>query len=84
MGGGGGGSGTTVRMRGIPFSASDREVKDFFSPIRVANVWMETEPRSGRPSGEARVEFFSQSDASRAMEKDRAHMGSRYIELFMD
>ena len=35
-----------------------------------------------RPSGEADVRFASDSDARRAMQKDKQNMQHRYIELF--
>lgn len=34
----------------------------------------------GRPSGEAYIELASAEDASKALKKDREHMGHRYIE----
>jgi len=38
--------------------------------------------RDRRPTGEAEVEFSTQLDAQRAMEKDKKYMGKRYVELF--
>lgn len=38
----------------------------------------------GRPNGEADVLFASDSDARRAMTKDRQNMQHRYVELFYD
>jgi hypothetical protein len=39
---------------------------------------------SGRASGEAWVTFTSAAEAERAVqERNRQHMGSRYVELFV-
>lgn len=43
-----------------------------------------TMSRFGRPSGEAYVELASLEDEARALEKDRQHMGHRYIEGIID
>ena len=38
---------------------------------------------TGRPSGDGWISFASVQEASRAvMERNRQHLGSRYIELF--
>jgi heterogeneous nuclear ribonucleoprotein F/H len=40
--------------------------------------------QDGRPSGEAWISFARLEDARRAVrEKDRHHMGDRYVELFL-
>lgn len=36
--------------------------------------------REGRPSGEAYVEFETEEDTTKGLEKDNEHLGSRYIE----
>lgn len=36
--------------------------------------------REGRPSGEAYVEFETEEDAKKGLEKNNEHLGSRYIE----
>ena len=36
-----------------------------------------------RPTGEADVAFYSHEDAQESMKKNRQHLGSRYVELFL-
>ena len=36
--------------------------------------------RAGRPSGEAYIELASEEDLNKALAKDRAYIGERYIE----
>ena len=74
-----------MRARGLPFSASADEVTSFFAMCRIAGghegihfVYL----REGRPSGEAFVEFESEEDLNKALEKNNDHMGHRYIEVF--
>merc|ERR1719427_1694756 len=94
MGGGGGGGGggfdstpqksTTghmVHMRGLPFEATQGDIFQFFAPLNPAEVRILYED-SGRPKGEADVDFNSHADAESAMEKNKQNMGLRYIELF--
>jgi len=75
-------------MRGLPYSASDEQIADFFSGLRIApNGVSIGRDAGGRPSGEAHVEFCSDNDAQAAMAFNRQRMsapggGSRYIELF--
>jgi len=86
-GGGGGGrrerGAHSVHMRGLPFKATDDDIADFFRPVVPVDCTF-VEDNSGRPSGEADVEFSSHEDAVRAMSKDKLNMGHRYIELFLN
>nr|CRZ25416.1 Bm10720 [Brugia malayi] len=66
-----------VRLRGIPFSATNNDVKEFFSGLEVADVVIDKE-LGGRPSGEAFVRFASKQHAEMALERNRNNMGSRY------
>lgn len=79
---GGHGQGHLVHMRGIPYKATEADVYDFFAPLRPINVQFVFEA-GGRPSGECDVEFASHRDAADAMVKNNAHMGTRYVELFL-
>lgn len=71
-----------VRMRGLPFSATEQNVLEFFAPLTPVAVHMEYD-RQGRASGEATVDFATHEEASEAMGKNRQSMGHRYIELFL-
>ncbi|GMT28510.1 hypothetical protein PFISCL1PPCAC_19807 [Pristionchus fissidentatus] len=82
-GGGGGKGGMTIKMRGIPFRASEGDIYEFFAPLRPSSIEMVREA-SGRPSGEARVEFSSRQEYDDALLKDKQYMGARYVELFPD
>ena len=76
-GGGGGGSKHVIRMRGLPFSVTIRDIQNFFAPLIPINVVIERDS-SGRLSGEGEVSFGSHDDALTAMSKDRTHIGQYY------
>lgn len=72
-----------LRLRGLPYSARREDVKDFFKDFVLADdVVHMTYTSSGRPSGEAFVEFANPEDSRAAMVKDKMTLGSRYVELF--
>ncbi|CAH2040104.1 unnamed protein product, partial [Iphiclides podalirius] len=75
--------GFCVHMRGLPFKATPQDIAYFFKPVRPVNISILYE-NSGRPSGEADVEFDSHEDAVRAMRRDKSNMDHRYIELFLN
>ncbi|XP_043189168.1 heterogeneous nuclear ribonucleoprotein H2-like isoform X2 [Amphibalanus amphitrite] len=94
-GGGGGGmknmggkgwqsmTGHTVHMRGLPFRSTESDIIDFFRPLNPVHVHMLFDD-SGRPSGQANVDFSTHDEAVKAMAKDKSHMAHRYIELFLN
>mmetsp|Transcript_34322 Transcript_34322/g.77851 ORF Transcript_34322/g.77851 Transcript_34322/m.77851 type:complete len:167 (+) Transcript_34322:450-950(+) len=70
-------------MRGLPYSASETEIANFFSGLRIVPGGVSIgRDASGRASGEAHVEFTNEADAQSAMQLNRQRIGSRYIELF--
>ena len=77
------GAGAVLRLRGLPYSASEAEVAAFFDGLRPASIAIGRDDK-GRASGEARVEFGSEGEAQAALQ---THAGkkfgtsSRYIEL---
>jgi len=84
MRGGYGGHGGVfnVHMRGLPFRVTEQEIAEWFSSVAdPVDVFIHYNGE-GRPSGEADVSFASDSDARRAMQKDKQNMQHRYIELF--
>jgi len=70
-----------VRMRGLPYSATDDDVAHFFAATHPTGTHL-IKDDLGRPSGEGFVEFGCEVDAIAAMARHRHHMGHRYIELF--
>jgi RNA recognition motif-containing protein len=84
VGDGGSSSGNVViKMRGLPYSATEPEIAQFFSGLRIAPGGASIgRDANGRASGEAHVEFCSEADAQAAMLLHRQRIGNRYIELF--
>lgn len=72
-----------LKLRGLPFSATKRDVMDFFREFELhdENVHIVLH-NDGRTTGEAFVDFGSATKAKSAMNKDKMTMGSRYVELF--
>lgn len=79
------GGDATVRLRGLPYQATAGDVLAFFTGYDVIRQSVTLGGgHDGRPSGEAWVQFSSPDEASRAVrERNRAHIGSRYVELFL-
>ncbi|KAH7423193.1 hypothetical protein KP509_12G043400 [Ceratopteris richardii] len=72
-----------LRLRGLPFSVSKREIINFFNEsfLKDENIHIVTHS-DGRATGEAFVEFSSPEESKAAMKKDKMTLGSRYVELF--
>ena len=79
------GAGGVVRLRGLPFNATPELILQFFSGYEVPKgpmgVHLILGP-NGRPNGEAFVEFVSEDVADASLAKDRATIGTRYVEVF--
>lgn len=77
-----------VRLRGLPWSATKEDIKNFFSVLRLSsrlterNITFITQGHS-RPSGEAYVVFDCEEDAREALTLDKKKMGSRWIDVFL-
>nr|XP_051701638.1 heterogeneous nuclear ribonucleoprotein F-like isoform X3 [Oryctolagus cuniculus] len=76
-------TGHCVRMRGLPYKATENHIYNFFSPLNPVRVHIEIGPDE-RVTGEADVEFATHEGAVAAMSKDRANMQHRCIELFLN
>jgi len=72
-----------VRLRGLPFEAGPPEIVRFFEGSEISEHGiLICKDFNGRPSGEAYVQLNSGNDAEKALEKNNANMGHRYIEVF--
>lgn len=78
-----------IRMRGLPFDATAKDVIEFFtrgdSPVSIVDgeegVLFVHYP-DGRSTGDAFVMVKSELEASQTLVKHKETMGTRYIELF--
>jgi len=74
-----------ARLRGLPFTADEDAIMKFLEETRTLGGKEGVHlcyGRDGRKSGEAFVEFESEADLEKALEKHNEHMGQRYIEVF--
>ena len=79
------GSDFVVRLRGLPYSATARDVLNLLHDCKITDndkgIRFSFAP-DGRPSGEAFVELASEEDVSKALGHNNEHMGKRYVEIF--
>jgi hypothetical protein len=71
----------SIKMRGMPFTATEDQIKEFFKPMHVSTVVMYT-GRDRRPTGECMCYFESEEEADHALTYNKKYMGNRYIEIF--
>jgi epithelial splicing regulatory protein 1/2 len=83
------GAAVIVRMRGLPYDCTAKQVLDFFASgensctvLDGADGVLFVRKPDGRATGDAFVLFANESDAPKALSKHRECIGSRYIELF--
>lgn len=74
-------SGACVKMRGLPYNATEHDIRQFFSPLNVSGVEI-LYGRDRRPSGECICYFATKSDSDSALGYNKRYMGKRYIEIF--
>jgi len=74
-----------IRLRGLPYSAQESDIIEFFTQagVKPVRVHLIQDRGGGRPSGNAFVEFRSNEEKIAAMTCNRKSIGSRYIELFI-
>lgn len=73
-----------ARLRGLPFQATLEDVLVFFQGFVILDVVLvgTCQNNDGVVSGEAFVVFANPLDFQMALQRDRLHMGRRYIEVF--
>jgi len=71
-----------LRLRGLPYSCTDSEIKDFLREYKTVKDGIQRGTKGGRPSGECYVVFETKDEAHRAMGKNMEKMGTRFIEIF--
>lgn len=75
-----------IQVRGLPWSCTSQDLLQFFSECRIRDglngIHLTTNPRTGRPSGQAFIEVEHEDDVSKALEKHRQYLGPRYVEVY--
>ncbi|XP_015265321.1 PREDICTED: RNA-binding protein 12B [Gekko japonicus] len=69
-----------VFLRGLPYTASEDDVLNFFSELQVEGVIL-LQNENDLPSGDCVVKFATPNDAVKALQRNREYMGLRYIEV---
>lgn len=74
---------SVVRLRGLPFTATENDIRDFFTGLDMVPDGIALQLNfQGRSTGQAFVQFVDVENANKALERNRQHIGSRYIEVF--
>ncbi|KAJ7571163.1 hypothetical protein O6H91_01G152400 [Diphasiastrum complanatum] len=72
-----------VRLRGLPFNATESDISDFFKGLEMGPDGVVICVNfQGRSTGQAYAQFATAEQANKALERNRQHIGSRYIEVF--
>ncbi|XP_039974269.1 RNA binding motif protein 12Bb isoform X1 [Xiphias gladius] len=71
-----------VFLKGMPFSVTEKEVRDFFSGLLVDEIIL-LKNEYGANNGKGLVKFATREDASEGLKRDRRYIGSRYVEVSM-
>jgi len=70
-----------ARLRGLPFSASEDDIRKFLVGVSVSGVHIVMDAL-GRNSGDAYVEVPSKEAERQVLAFNKRHMGTRYVEIF--
>ena len=72
-----------VKIRGLPYSADERQIRNFFSDFRVSETDVIIDKAHGQPTGYALVYVGSEQEARRAIEAlNHQYVGNRYVDVF--
>jgi len=70
-----------VKLRGLPYSATEQQVAGFFAPLQVVAVQIAFNA-GGQPSGFGFVQLRTSEDVAAALQRSNQVLGSRYVEVF--
>mmetsp|Transcript_8716 Transcript_8716/g.28688 ORF Transcript_8716/g.28688 Transcript_8716/m.28688 type:complete len:294 (-) Transcript_8716:182-1063(-) len=79
-GGGGGMESPILKLKGLPFSATEQDIFAFFQGYQLQQASLHF-GQDNRPSGMAFCVFSSPDEARKAMARDRAYMGQRFVKV---
>ncbi|XP_048467352.1 probable RNA-binding protein 19 isoform X1 [Rhincodon typus] len=73
----------TLKLRGAPFSVKEKQIREFFVPTKPVAVRI-VKNANGNTTGYVFVDFESEGDLEKALQRNKDYMGGRYIELFRE
>lgn len=73
----------TIKLRGLPFHAKQKDITEFLSPLEIVDIRM-TKDEKNRPSGRAYCDLKSKEDLKEALKRHKDYIKGRYIEVFED
>lgn len=68
-------------LRGMPFAATEKDVRKFFAGLVVDEVVLLKNNR-GQNNGNGLVTFASQEDASNGLKRHKQYIGTRFVEIY--
>ncbi|XP_046354450.1 epithelial splicing regulatory protein 1-like isoform X1 [Haliotis cracherodii] len=77
---------SVIVMRGLPYNVTVQDIINYFQgfPEVSPDTVQLQHSADGKPNGDALITFSSRAEGERAIiEKNRRHLGNRFIELFM-
>jgi len=70
-----------VKLRGLPYQATENQIAGFFQPLQVVAVQIAFNSNA-QPSGFGFVQFRTPDDVASALSRSNQVLGSRYVEVF--
>ncbi|XP_041045434.1 RNA-binding protein 12-like [Carcharodon carcharias] len=70
-----------LRLHGMPYSARELQVREFFHGLQVEAVHLKKDYR-GLNNGEGFVRFASPWDAAEGLKRHKKYMGQRFVEVY--
>uniref|UniRef100_A0A7N8YBX1 Probable RNA-binding protein 19 n=1 Tax=Mastacembelus armatus TaxID=205130 RepID=A0A7N8YBX1_9TELE len=71
----------TVKLRGVPFSVKEQQIREFMTPLKPAAIRIGRN-ESGNRTGYVYVDLRSEEEVEKALKKNKDYIGGRYIEVF--
>ena len=73
-----------IKLKGMPWQTTSRDIKAFFRDSKIAEHDIHLAPNEdGKACGVGFACFYDDEDARRAMQRNGAYIGKRYVELFL-
>ncbi|XP_055019645.1 LOW QUALITY PROTEIN: RNA binding motif protein 12Bb [Boleophthalmus pectinirostris] len=70
-----------LMLRGMPFSATEKDVLKFFDGLAVEKVVLVQNNR-GQNNGNGLVTFASKEDANHGLKRHKQYIGTRFVEIY--